>query len=69
VTASEENRDTPWVVIPLILGFECGEKAIRIAFKKEGYVRRVKRRKCPLSKENAKKRLAWAEEYKNWTDE
>ena len=34
VTASEENRDTPWVAIPSILGFECGEKAIRTAFKK-----------------------------------
>ena len=69
VTASEENRDTPWVAIPSILGFECGEKAIRTVFKKEGYVRRVKRRKCPLSEANAKKRLAWAEEHKNWTDE
>jgi len=69
VIASKENRDTPWLVIPSILGFDYGEKAIRTAFKKEGYARRIKRRKCPLSKENVKKRLAWAEEHVKWTDE
>jgi hypothetical protein len=69
VTASQENRETPWTAIPAILGFECGEKAIRSAFKREGFVRRVSRKKCPLSEENVKKRLAWAEEHKDWTDE
>jgi hypothetical protein len=62
-TASRENRETPWIEIPQILGFNCGEKAIRTAFKKEGYVRRVSRRKCPLSEENRKKRLDWAKEH------
>ena len=65
VTASQENRETPWTAIPAILGFECGEKAIRSAFKREGFVRRVSRKKCPLSEENVKKRLAWAEEHKD----
>ena len=41
VTASQENWETAWVEIPGILGLDCGEKAIRTAFKKEGYVRRV----------------------------
>lgn len=68
-TASRENRETPWIEIPRILGFDCGEKAIRTAFKKEGYVRRVSRKKCPLSEENRKKRLDWAKEHVDWTDE
>jgi hypothetical protein len=33
VTASRENRETQWDVIPSILGWDCGEKAIRTAFK------------------------------------
>lgn len=69
VTASQENRETPWAEIPSILGLEYGEYAIRIAFKKEGFARRIARRKPPLSEENRKKRLKWAEEHKNWTDE
>ena len=69
VTSSQANRETPWIEIPGILGFDCGEKAIRTAFKREGYVRRISRRKCPLSEENAKKRLDWAQEHINWTDE
>ncbi|PMD12280.1 hypothetical protein NA56DRAFT_501704 [Hyaloscypha hepaticicola] len=36
VTVSEENRDTPWIEIPGILGLDCGEWAICTAFKKEG---------------------------------
>ena len=48
---------------------DCGEWAIRTAFKKEGFVRCVSRKKPPLSKENRKKRLEWALEHVNWTDE
>ncbi|KUJ07332.1 uncharacterized protein LY89DRAFT_766502 [Mollisia scopiformis] len=33
---SQENRQTPWNQIPQILGWECGEYAIRTAFKREG---------------------------------
>ncbi|PQE09047.1 Transposable element Tc1 transposase protein [Rutstroemia sp. NJR-2017a BBW] len=39
VTASPENRETQWCAIPGILGWDCGEKAIRTAFKKEGFRR------------------------------
>lgn len=69
VTASQQNRETPWIKIPGILGLDCGEYAIRTAFKKEGFVRRVSRRKPSLSEENRKKRLEWAQEHKDWTDE
>lgn len=69
VTASRENRETPWTQIPSLLGFDCGEYAIRSAFKKEGYGRFVERKKPKLSQENADLRLAWAKEYINWTEE
>jgi hypothetical protein len=32
VTASKTNRRVPWPEIPAILGWDCGEKAIRKAF-------------------------------------
>lgn len=41
VTASKSNRETPWIEIPSILGLDCGEKAIRAAFKRQGFVRRL----------------------------
>jgi hypothetical protein len=69
VTASQENRETPWSHILSILSFDCGEYAIRTALKKEGYIRRVSRKKPPLSEENRKKRLEWAKEHEDWTDE
>jgi hypothetical protein len=34
VTASKTNRRTPWPEIPALLGWDCGIKAIRAAFKK-----------------------------------
>lgn len=69
VTASQENRKTPWIEIPAILSLDCGEHAIRTAFKKEGYVRRISRKKPPISEENRKKRLEWAQEHVNWSEE
>lgn len=69
VTASKENRATSWAEIPRILGLDCSEYAIRTAFKREGYKRRIARRKCPLTEENRKKRLEWAQEHVSWTEE
>lgn len=73
VTASAANRRVQWADIPPILGWSCGEEAIRAAFKKEGYVRRHvrrhSRRKPPLSEQNRKDRLEWAWEHLFWTDE
>ncbi|RDW71804.1 hypothetical protein BP5796_07838 [Coleophoma crateriformis] len=57
VTASQENAETPWKKIPALLGFDCGEKAIRTAFKKEGFVRRLSREKSPLSEKSMTERL------------
>ncbi|KAK6585492.1 hypothetical protein PZA11_002219 [Diplocarpon coronariae] len=37
VTSSRTARRTRWADIPTILNFDCGEHAIRTAFKKEGY--------------------------------
>lgn len=69
VTSSRESRYTPWIEIPSILGWNCGEKAIRTAMKKEGYTRAVSRKKPPLSEQNRQIRLQWALEHVNWTQE
>jgi len=69
VTASKANRETPYLEIPFILGLDCGEYAIRSAFKKEGFARRISRQKAALDEEGARKRLEWAIEHVNWTDE
>ena len=69
VTASKTNRRIPWPDIPTILGLDCGHKAIRTAFKKEGFVRRIARRKPPLTYENQVQRLQWAIEHEDWTEE
>ena len=57
VTAFRENREIPWIAILEILGLDYGVSAIRTVFKKEGYRRRVSKRKCLLTEENRKKRL------------
>jgi hypothetical protein len=56
VTANAQNRRVAWSDVPKILGWNCSLKAIRSAFKKEGYVRQITRRKPPISEEN---RLIW----------
>ena len=45
----------------------CGKDAIQTAFKREGYVRAIRRKKPPLSAENQALRLAWALEHEHWT--
>jgi hypothetical protein len=57
VTSSKENRRVAWQDIPPYLGWDCGTKAIRAAFKKEGFGRRSARQKPPLSDQNKKDRL------------
>jgi hypothetical protein len=52
VTANAQNRRVPRPDIPAYLGWGCTIKAIRGAFKKEGYVRRIARRKPPISEAN-----------------
>lgn len=69
VTSSKDNREVPWPAIPRILGFDCGEYAIRTAFKKEGFIRALAPHKPGLSATNIQERLQWAEEHMNWTEE
>jgi hypothetical protein len=69
VTASKENRQVAWPEIPALLGWDCGIKAIRAAFKKEGYVRASARQKPPLTYTNQIQRLEWAIEHEDWTEE
>jgi hypothetical protein len=57
VTASGNNRREKWSDIPSLLNWDCGEKAIRSAFRKEGFVRRAARQKPPLSPDNQIQRL------------
>ncbi|RKF84196.1 hypothetical protein GcM1_141011 [Golovinomyces cichoracearum] len=59
-TSSAVNRLTKWKDIPALLEWNCGEKAIRTAFKKEGFVRRIVRRKPPLTEQHRRDRLARA---------
>jgi hypothetical protein len=66
---SDKNRRVKWADIPDILELNCGEKAVRAAFKKEGFVRRIARKKLSLSEKNRKDRLAWAWEHLFWSDE
>jgi hypothetical protein len=68
-TASSANRDVPWAELPKNLGWKCSSYAIRTAFKKEGYVRGVRRKAPPLSKKNQDARLAWALEHVEWNKE
>ena len=69
VTASKENREVPWPDIPALLGWDCGIKAIRAGFKKEGYVRACARQKPPFIYQNQIQRLQWAIEHEDWTEE
>lgn len=68
-TFNSLSRDIPIRELPRWLGWTCGEKAIRTAFKKEGCCRGVRKRTPPISEKNRRLRLAWAEEHKDWTDE
>ena len=52
VTVNAQNRRVPWPDIPAYLGWQCGLTAIRSAFKKEGYMRRITRRKLLISEKN-----------------
>jgi hypothetical protein len=56
-TTSSQNRDVPWAELPKNLGWHCSSFAIRTAFKKEGYVRGVRRKVPLLSEKNHDARL------------
>ncbi|RFU23556.1 hypothetical protein B7463_g12782, partial [Scytalidium lignicola] len=69
VCASAANRRVEWYRILAILGWNCKVYAIIIAFKIEGFSRRSALKKPKLSLDNIQKRLQWATEHFNWTEE
>ena len=69
VCASRENRQIPYCQIPYTLGWNVSEDVIRRTLKKEGFSRRIARRKPPITEANRLLRLAWAREHVNWTKE
>jgi hypothetical protein len=69
VTASSLYRDIPWAELLKNLNWKYFSYAIRTAFKKEGYMRGVKRKAPLFSKKNQNAHLAWALEYIEWNEE
>ena len=69
VCASRKNQQLPFWKIPLELGWDVSADCIPSALKKEGFSKRLARRKPPLSEQNQRTRLAWAYEHLDWTFE
>ncbi|RFU33865.1 hypothetical protein B7463_g2519, partial [Scytalidium lignicola] len=69
VCSSATNRRVEWYQIPAILGWNCKVYAIATAFKLEGFSRRSALKKPKLSPDNVFKRLQWALEHLNWTED
>ena len=63
VCASMRNRQMPYCQIPLTLGWNVSEDAIRRALKSQGFSRHDARRKPPISEVNRVRRLNWAIEH------
>ena len=59
----------PYFEVAIELNWNVSESAIRRALHKEGYHRRIARRKPPISEVNRVTRLAWAIEHRFWTRE
>ncbi|RFU23549.1 hypothetical protein B7463_g12789, partial [Scytalidium lignicola] len=69
VCSSAANRRVEWYRIPAILGWNCKVYAIATAFKLEGFSRRSALKKPQLSLDNVRKRLQWATEHLDWTED
>ncbi len=69
ISSSKANRRMPYVQIPSVLGWNCGEYAIRYALRRAGYKRYHARRKPPISEKNRITRLNWARSHLGWTIE
>jgi transposase len=67
ICASNSNRRTSWVKIPIILELNVSFYAVRTALRNAGFARRVARRKPPISETNRQRRLQWAIEHVNWS--
>jgi hypothetical protein len=69
VTASKRGRRMPYCQVSIELHLFVSDTIIRNALAKEGYHRRVARKKPPISEKNRVLRLAWTHEHLNWTHE
>ncbi|KAI1002170.1 hypothetical protein K3495_g6033 [Podosphaera aphanis] len=49
--------------------WNIGERTVRNALQQRGYVRRLPRKKPPLSERDKRIRKSWAEAYRHWTAE
>ena len=69
VCASVQNRRMSYIALAEAMDFSVKKGAIRAALEKEGFHRRLARRKPPISETNRKIRLAWAQAHVTWTQE
>ena len=69
VRQSKETRRMPYYKLAIQLEWNVSESTIRKALQKEGFNRRVARRKPPISEVNRLARLRWAWEHVDWTRE
>lgn len=68
VCATKANRRCRWELIPIKAGLShLSFYTIRHALRKAGFVRRVARRKPPISEKNQLAQLQFAWEHLNWT--
>ena len=67
IRTSKRTRRMPYFEVAHELNWQASESAIRRALQKEGYHRRISRRKPPISEVNRVARLAWATEHRWWT--
>jgi Transposase len=67
ICASQGNRRTAWIQIPITLELNIGFYALRTALRNAGFARRVARRKPPVSETNRRRRLQWATEHVDWS--
>lgn len=69
IRASRENRRMPYRKVAQLMDFGVSEHVIRTALESRGFHRRIAMRKPPISETNRQRRLNWAIEHKDWTQE
>lgn len=67
-TATAESRRKPWSDVAEEIGIRVSAKTLRAAFAKEGYHRRVARKKPFLNESQRNRRLTFALAHRNWTE-
>ncbi|RPA78956.1 hypothetical protein BJ508DRAFT_200594, partial [Ascobolus immersus RN42] len=70
VTGSREGRRMTYLELSMYFSeWDVSDSAIRRALTKRGFRRRVALKKCPISEQNRRKRLEWAQMHVHWTEE